>query len=692
MVTPSAPAILAALLFATTALTPGDVVGASRPHSSTFDESASPAPAAAPTTRHTMVRQRTAAGAVPEFKVESVAHFFKSAPRSKLLAPIFRGGVTRKAPRSVAAPVTGSTVPIPSAPTSPRIAVYSGLNQPGIAASDNADEVTPPDSTGAIGPADYVEIVNSEIAVYSRSTLARSSISTLHDFIGDTGDVPDPYCDVQVQWDPSANRWLFSFLYCNIASSSSQHLVFGWSKTSVPTNLASGWCAFTAATGPFLWDYDKLGHNSKYIIIGANLYDTSTSTLPFATAGIAWITKPANGVTTCPTLPVAQFSPGTAANPLLNADGTNAYTPVPVNTTSGSGDGYIVSAHDPSGSNGQTPGSRNKLAVWYIDSSGVLHGPSDITVASFTFPSAAPQLGGAYPIDTLDGRLTQAVGDPTTGIWTQHTVSGPGGRSVVDWYEITVTGSTASLAQQGIIASSTDYVFNGSISPRFDGLGAAVFYNRSSASIDPLIAAQDRFSSTPLGTMEPGELILADSAAADEDFSCDYYSGAPCRWGDYSGASPDPVQANLVWGTNQVITASTSAPAWATQNFAVLLLSPPTGITAWAGDQSAIVTWTPGTPVSATPITGYTINTYVGASMVKETVVPVESIALVDGLTNGVTYTFTVTADAAAGSSPESAHSNAVTPTHAAAAQAPPLPLPSRIAANQSTSVPAGGR
>src|SRR5487761_1507817 len=72
MVTPSAPAILAALLFATTALTPGDVVGASRPHSSTFDESASPAPAAAPTTRHTMVRQRTAAGAVPEFKVEAV--------------------------------------------------------------------------------------------------------------------------------------------------------------------------------------------------------------------------------------------------------------------------------------------------------------------------------------------------------------------------------------------------------------------------------------------------------------------------------------------------------------------------------------------------------------------------------------------------------------------------------------------
>ena len=73
-------------------------------------------------------------------------------------------------------------------------------------------------------------------------------------------------------------------------------------------------------------------------------------------------------------------------------------------------------------------------------------------------------------------------------------------------------------------------------------------------------------------------LHCAMSAAGDTDFTCGYPNNtttAACRWGDYSGASPDPLNANVVWGSNQALTtppvfpASPTDPAWVTQNFAI---------------------------------------------------------------------------------------------------------------------------
>jgi hypothetical protein len=76
----------------------------------------------------------------------------------------------------------------------------------------------------------------------------------------------------------------------------------------------------------------------------------------------------------------------------------------------------------------------------------------------------------------------------------------------------------------------------------------------------------------PTGQMDPGELVLASSTAGDNDFSCNYLNlHFPCRWGDYAGASPDPLNANVVWGSNQVLTTPSGAgnPNWVTQNFAI---------------------------------------------------------------------------------------------------------------------------
>jgi hypothetical protein len=216
------------------------------------------------------------------------------------------------------------------------------------------------------------------------------------------------------------------------------------------------------------------------------------------------------------------------------------------------------------------------VAVFHVDGSGVFHADSDITVTTYsTPPPRAYNFGGnSAGLDTLDGRFTQAAGDPTTGIYTQHTVDGGGVRSKVTWYEIQIVASVPTLTQQGDIASSTDFVFNAAISPRADGQGAVIFYNRVGALTHPVIAAQARMIWTAAGQMDPGEIVLATSPAGDSDFSCNYQgSGAPCRWGDYAGASPDPVNKNVVWGSNQAMTAQPGGPIdtnWVTQNFSIV--------------------------------------------------------------------------------------------------------------------------
>jgi hypothetical protein len=581
------------------------------------------------------------------------ASSFTATETSSSKEPFFRGGVRSRA----GAP--SSAAPAPRAPTaSPRIAVYNGLNKPGETSALNPG-FTPPDSTGAIGPNHYVEMANESIAVYSRSLnlMSRASLATL---VG----VANPWCDPQIQWDPAANRWLFVVLHCN-TNPNAQDFVVGWSKTPDPSTLSpAGWCSYDIGTNPDLLDYPKLGHNSRYLIVGGNFYDMSVAGQPFVGSEFAWIPLPAIGDTSCAAITLQH----TAV--LVDLDGHPAFTPVPVNTITNATDGYVLAAYDPAGNNGVAPGARTKLAAWHVDSAGALHQDTDITVTSYTMPSAAPQPPNGSPahvIDTLDGRLTQAVGDPASGMWTQHTVNGLGGRSMVAWYKITASGSATTLADAGTIADPTDFVFNAAISPRFDGLGAAIEYNRSSSTTFPTIAAQIRLASTTAGMMEPGELVLATSPAFDSDGSCNFGAvGVPCRWGDYSAATPDPVQTNVVWGTNEFNTASGNTPAWSDENFALLVaVAPhaPTAVAATARDRSARVAWTPSAFDPGAPTLSYKLTAYVGASPVATLTVPAPAVmAIFTGLTNGTTYTFTVIAINAIGPSLESTPSNTVTP------------------------------
>lgn len=122
----------------------------------------------------------------------------------------------------------------------------------------------------------------------------------------------------------------------------------------------------------------------------------------------------------------------------------------------------------------------------------------------------------------------------------------------------------------------------------------------------------------------------------------------------------------IVSATNAQGTSAFSAPSNSVTPIAITVPGAPTSATATAADSQATVSWiAPANNGNAT-ITSYTVTARVNGvstGITSTTANGNTTSAVVTGLTNGTIYTFTVHATNSKGASPESAPSNAVTPT-----------------------------
>jgi hypothetical protein len=122
-----------------------------------------------------------------------------------------------------------------------------------------------------------------------------------------------------------------------------------------------------------------------------------------------------------------------------------------------------------------------------------------------------------------------------------------------------------------------------------------------------------------------------------------------------------------VTATNASGTSPASAPSVPVTPPGIAFPAAPTGATAIAGDTEASVSFTVSPPPQGAPITSYLVTSSPGGIVVS--IPPPVSgnigTALVGGLTNGVSYTFTVQAINLRGPSTPSAPSNAVVPSAA---------------------------
>jgi hypothetical protein len=135
-----------------------------------------------------------------------------------------------------------------------------------------------------------------------------------------------------------------------------------------------------------------------------------------------------------------------------------------------------------------------------------------------------------------------------------------------------------------------------------------------------------------------------------------------------SGLTNGQTYTFTVSATNGAGISAPSAPSNAvTPSTGDTAPGPPTGVTAAAGNGQATVSFTAPASDGGSPITEYTVTSSGG-----QTVKGADSPLTVDGLTNGVSYTFTVTAKNAIGTSQPSGPSNAVTPGFVAVAPGAP--------------------
>jgi hypothetical protein len=436
---------------------------------------------------------------------------------------------------------------------------------------------TPPDTTGAIGPDRYIETVNTQYAIYSRfgSLINSGSLSALTGI--STGFFGYSLSDPQMMWDAQTHRFYYSAVYYDSLFLSDNGLAVGWSKTATPSSSAD-FCQYAISDGAELPDYPKLGDSPDFLMYGFNQFGNFAST--YDGSEYATLNKPQAG-STCP--PASAFSVYTSGV-LQNADGTPASTPVPANLVDDStGTGYVVANADLS-----TTPSANFISVYSVTTSGTdanglpipsFSGPTNVTVpSSYSMPPSAPQKGSSYLLDTLDGRFEAAVAavDPNHGsavaIWTAHAVAGGAG-SEERWYEINPSGS---LFQSGVVNSPSLDVWNGAISPDRSNNGTtgtfggsmAMSVSTSSSTAYPAIQFVWKNAAGTQSALDN----LVQSGGASVDLSCS--ATTPCRWGDYSGASPDPAASGAtgkVWLANQYNLAggTTSGTAWRTWLFGV---------------------------------------------------------------------------------------------------------------------------
>ena len=476
-------------------------------------------------------------------EVSGDLHHDTSAPLASL-APKHEPGRAHPAKHhdvDPASPRTDSPDTSRQASTAPRIPSTTA-NFSGIGANGSA----PPDNDGAIGPTQYVELVNTELAVYSKAgavLLAPEATSTLWSGFGG-GCQTNNDGDGTVVFDAIAQRWVIQqfsvsttpYLEC-IAVSTSADATGSWNRYSFH------------ATNDFP-DYPKLGVWADGYYISYNLFNAA------GTAGLGTLLCGYDRSQMILGAPATQqcFNATTAPEKTFLPASIDGSTPPPA----GEAEWFV----------GLSPTTANALAYYrlHVDFSNPtnssLSAAPDLGVNAFSEAcgggTCIPQASTSTRLDSLGDRLMYRLayrnfGDHEAMVVT-HSVTA--GSSVgARWYELRPSGTSLTVFQQGTYAPDSNYRWMGSIA--LDQAGdMGLGYSVSSASLRPGLRYTGRLATDPAGSMPQGESTIFTGAGSQ--------NSNLTRWGDYSEMTVDPVDGCTFWYVNEYL-PNTGSFNWATR-------------------------------------------------------------------------------------------------------------------------------
>ena len=386
---------------------------------------------------------------------------------------------------------------------------------------------TPPDASGATGPDHIVEIVQSSLAIFNRTTGEKISEVPLSTFFAavKTSDCNDETVAV---YDQLAERFIVGSLdipeRCGFDPEDSTHLLFAVSDSADPTAGFSEMHSIDLVEtgnancpGQLVGaDFNRLGWNADAYVFTVNMFNFSETCFDHVT--IIAIDKSQ----------ALDQDPETIAFFHHDLDATH------VSTTPAAMHGAV--AGDPMWLVAQAGGGNGtKIRVTKMTnllSSDATFADTDIAVAPYGPPPAARQAGSSTPVNTLDNRIL-TVEWRGGRLVAAHNI-GLGGLAQARWYEFDVTGETPLLAQQGTISPGAGiHTYYPSIAIAANG-DLGMTYMESSTAEFPSMMVTGQLAGAPPGTMQRG--IVAKAGTRPLTGEC----SSSCRAGDYSAITVDP--------------------------------------------------------------------------------------------------------------------------------------------------------
>jgi hypothetical protein len=407
----------------------------------------------------------------------------------------------------------------------PQVSATLGLNFEGLGLGEYGFglNAAPPDTNGVVGATQYVQWVNEEFAVFSKTTGAIVAGPTQGNAVWagfggqcQTSNDGDPI----VQYDKIANRWILTqfavsqapFLQCVAVSTTS--------------DATGTYNRYSFSFGNEFNDYPKLGvWPDAYYMSFNNFLNGNVFTGPNACAMDRNAMLAGNPAT------IVCFQQASSFSTLLPSDMDGTIQPA------GGEPAFFVDF------------GTNKLNLWkfHVDfatpANSTFTGPTALTVANFTAGcsrSCVAQPGTTNKLDMLGDRMMYRLAyrkftDGHESLFASHTIT-----TGYRWYELRDPNGSPTVFQQGTYAPDSNTRWMGSIAADQNG-NIAVGYTVGSSTVFPSVFFSGRVPSDPLGTLETEQVIVNGSGSQT----------SPTRWGDYSAMTIDPADDCTFWYTQE---------------------------------------------------------------------------------------------------------------------------------------------
>ncbi|MBA3946007.1 MAG: hypothetical protein H0X37_15755 [Herpetosiphonaceae bacterium] len=419
----------------------------------------------------------------------------------------------------------------------------AGVNFAGIDSDGSGCGCAPPDTDGAVGPTQYVQMVNTAIQVFDKSGNSLAGpvpINVLWTGAGNQCEYNNDGDPVAL-YDSIANRWLVS----QFTASPPYYECIAISETEDAANQPFWAYSFPISVTTFP-DYPKFGVWPDGYYMSVNQFTNGqqyAGPAPYVFNRAQMLLGQTASFQTFPPL-------GPDAAPLMPADFNGTRLP-----PAGSPNYFVTPA-------GNNMGIYKYHVDWNTPANSTFTNSANIPVAPWTelCPTTVkciPQPNTTQKVDGLGDRYMfrlayRNFGDHESMVINQSVDVG-GGHAGVRWYEVRNPGGSASIYQQGTYAPDSDNRWAASVA--MDAAGdIAAGYSVSSSSTNPSVRYASRTPSDPLGTLS-NETHLVDGGGSQT---------APYRWGDYSALTIDPTDDCTFWYTQEYY-ITTADYGWSTQ-------------------------------------------------------------------------------------------------------------------------------